>query len=195
MYPEIVAGDLASCAHAAFATLETDMRKLRPPPGVTPLSQADWDDVVLNLHAGKSGQTAVLNLKIHHLQTLPYCLPALALSDEDEARRRADQMIQQFEKYPRPEAHHPTTVRLLRRGSPFRLDLERFAGGAARRILGREFREEVAIRRFFFSGESVIEEKHRYVSQASAKHWIAPVRVSLSNRLPMLERWLSPNVS
>ena len=122
MHPEIVAGDLAACADAAFVKLETDMRKLRLPPGVTPLSQADWDDVMLNLHAGKSGQTAVFNLKIHHLQTLPYCLPALALSDEDEARRRADQMIQQFEKDQRPEAHHPTIVHfcsaeVLRSGS------------------------------------------------------------------------------
>ena len=167
------------------------MRMLRLFPEVTPLSPADWDDVMLNLQAGKSGQRAVFNLKSSHLQSLPYCLPALACSDEDEARRHAERMIEQFETDPGPEAHHRTTVRLFRRGCPFRLDLERFVGGVPRHALGRELREEVAIRRFFYSGESIIEEKHRYVSQEASKHWIAPVRVSLSNRLPMLERWLA----
>ena len=152
MYPEIVTGDLVACADKAFEKLEADMRMLRLPPGVTPLSPADWDDVMLNLQAGKSGERAVLNLKSSHLQSLPYCLPALVCSDEDEACRHAERMIEQFKTDPRPEAHHRTTVRLFRRGCPFRLDLERFVGGFARHALGREFREEVAICRFFLFG-------------------------------------------
>ena len=74
--------------------------------------------------------------------------------------------------------------------SEFSAQLNIFNAGRPRRTCSIDFRIEVAIRRFPPVNETTIEEKHAHVSLELKRHHIKAVRVSLSNRLHMLERFL-----
>ena len=77
----------------------------------------------------------------------------------------------------------------------FRLALDNFAAGATREEAGGvEWLEPLAKWRFVSVVETTVEAKHARVQHASrlARN-MGPVRVSLSNRLPLLERWLLRN--
>ena len=88
------------------------------------------------------------------------------------------------------QVHHEVTWRLLQPGTEFSVQLSLFNAGQSRSQLSMAFRHEIAIFRFAPVNETTIEEKHARVSLDSKKHHIGAVRVSLANRLRMLERLL-----
>lgn len=128
-------------------------------------------------------------MKTAYLQKLPWLFAALAHPCEETARRMAVKIKEQWESDPRPEAHHRITAELMQPGL-FRDGLEAFLQGAALRDLPLDFQLRVGTFRFVPVVETTIEEKHARVSLAKRRHHIGPVRVSLSNRLPLLERWI-----
>ena len=54
----------------------------------------------------------------------------------------------------------------------------------------RNFLLQLATFRLTIVVETTIEAKHSRVAMSQRAHFIGPVRISLSNRLPLLERWL-----
>ena len=69
--------------------------------------------------------------------------------------------------------------------------MQRFLAGRSREEAGQEeWLPLLASWRFISVAESTIESKHAKVSLAERSHPIGPTRVSLANRLPLLERWL-----
>ena len=52
------------------------------------------------------------------------------------------------------------------------------------------FQRAMARFRYMFAAETIIEAKHVRGSLARKAHYLGPVRVSLANRLPLLEKWL-----
>ena len=73
----------------------------------------------------------------------------------------------------------------------FRVGLDLFIGGAPRWRCNPTFSRQVSIFRMFPCAETTIEEKHGQVTLDLKTHHIGPTRVSLANRLPMMERMLS----
>ena len=71
------------------------------------------------------------------------------------------------------------------------MQLSNVAEGASIRDIGRPLYGEIAKLRFIICVEASIESKHARVTQALRIRHIGPTRVSLSNRLLLLERWLS----
>ena len=108
---------------------------------------------------------------------------------EDTARVIGAKVLQQWSRDPRPQAHHRITAALLQPGA-FIDALKSWVDGASFSSLPLTFQEKVAELRFIPIVETTIEEKHARVSLAKSRHHIGPVRVSLANRLPLLERWL-----
>eukprot|EP00972_Heterocapsa_arctica_P037835 5569566-Heterocapsa_arctica.AAC.1 len=115
---------------------------------------------------------------------------ALAHVKEDVARDFAPKILEAWNQDPRQEVHHRLTWKLMRPGSFFREGLELFIAGTLRRDLPQPFLQQVASFRFPAAVETTIEEKHARVSMAKRCHHVGPVRISLANRLPMLERAL-----
>lgn len=74
--------------------------------------------------------------------------------------------------------------------SLFATELGKFIDGTPRASLHESVRRQIAAFRFVSCAESTIEGKHAKVALANRSHFVGPERVSLSNRLPMLERWL-----
>lgn len=96
-----------------------------------------------------------------------------------------------FESDPRRESHDRKTWELMRPGARFGSDLVLFVrAGRKRASLSMGFRYEVAIWRFAFCNETTAEEKHARVTLEKAHRNLSEVRVSLANRLPMLEKCL-----
>ena len=139
--------------------------------------------------AGKAHMLLLLRMRTMYLRKLPWLLAGLAHPQEDVARRIAAEVLHEWQADPRPEAHHRISAMLLQPGQ-FMTSLQTFAEGASLCNLPLEFRERVASWRFIPVVETTIEEKHARVSLNRKKHHIGPVRVSLSNRLPLLDRWV-----
>ena len=96
---------------------------------------------------------------------------------------------------PRASTHHRVAWRLLHPGSEFREELFKFARlGYRRRDLSEAFLLEIVKFRLISVVETTIEEKHRRVTLEQNIHHLGPVRISLANRLPLLERWLKKGV-
>eukprot|EP00959_Pyramimonas_sp_CCMP1952_P057638 1203190-Pyramimonas_sp.AAC.1 len=124
----------------------------------------------------RSLQTALLGVKCAYWKALPWTLIGLAQLDEERARQSGQLSLDQFAKAPSaPPAQHRITWKLLQPGAPFRIELEKFVGGASRWSLASHFQEQVAA--FFFVPvvETTIEEKHSRVSQENRRHHIGPV--------------------
>ena len=90
---------------------------------------------------------------------------------------------------PRPEAHHRIVAHLFGE-TCFLSELRRFVAGSPRHALQPQVLQSIAVWRFVPVAESTIEGRHARTSLAWRRHWISPVRVSLSNRLGMLEQSL-----
>ena len=69
----------------------------------------------------------------------------------------------------------------------FRLELQRFVDGMPRQLCNDAFLSQLCIFRLFPVSETSIEAAHSRVALSSSKHHIGPVRVSLSNRLRLIE--------
>ena len=121
---------------------------------------------------------------------LPWLLCALAHEDESRARTAGAKALDAFLDDPRESAHHRLTWKLLHEGSAFRDGLELFIDGTDRWSCGNTFCEQVASFAFWPISETTIEAKHSRASMDAKKHHIGPVRVSLGNRLSMMEKLL-----
>ena len=73
----------------------------------------------------------------------------------------------------------------------FSENLDRFLEeGTSRSRLSNIFQYEVAIFRFLWPSETSAEERHARAAVDIKRRFIGPVRVSLSSRLPAMEKWL-----
>lgn len=131
-----------------------------------------------------------LSAVFFHLECLLFLLEGVAHHDPTIARQVGQQCLDRFAEDPRPAAQHRITTMLLKEGAPFRAELVKFIAGAALADLDSAFVRHVAVLRCIITVETSIESRHALVTLAKRKHPIGPVRVSLSNRLPLLERWL-----
>ena len=131
----------------------------------------------------------LLRMKTSYLQKLPWLLAGLAHTSEDTARGIACKILEQWNEDPRPQAHHRVTADLLQPGL-FLDSLRAFANGQEFCQMPRDFQLRVAMWRFVPVVETTIEEKHARVALSKKRHHLGPVRISLANRLPLLERWL-----
>jgi hypothetical protein len=130
----------------------------------------------------------LLKVKTAHVDKLPWLFCALAHTDEGIARSYGKLIKDAWSQDPRREAHHRITWSLMKPGSAFSQALDAFVAGAARSSLPVEFRMRIASFRFVAFVETTIEAKHARTSLARKAHHLGPVRISLANRLPFLER-------
>jgi hypothetical protein len=117
----------------------------------------------------------------------------IAVEDQLRARSNARNARAKFRDSPQIESlHDPKTWRLFKQDSAFARELDRFIDdGIDRDLLDKDFLFEIAVFRFLFIIETTVEARHAKAAVDIKKHFIGPVRISLSNRLPMLEYWLS----
>ena len=80
---------------------------------------------------------------------------------------------------------------MLRPGSPFREEMIAFHQGKPRWECSELFLINLGVFRLIPVIETTIEEKHARATFEAARHTIGPVRLSLANRLPLLERSLT----
>ena len=128
--------------------------------------------------------------KLDYWQRLPWLLCGLAHESEQTAREIGAKALAQFQQDPRQVAHHRKTWRLLQEGAEFREGLELFVSGHPRWLCGDAFTVEISIFRFYPVAETTIEAKHSRATLEGRRHSISAVRISLSNRLGMMQRML-----
>jgi hypothetical protein len=129
----------------------------------------------------------VVRIKTEYMRLLPNILLALALISEIRARYWGQRAVELFERDPRQDVHDDLTWEYMRAESWFRVELEKFNAGCPRASCSDQFREEIAAFRVVNVNETSMEARHGKVTLEDKKHPIGPVRVSLSNRMPMLE--------
>ena len=79
----------------------------------------------------------------------------------------------------------------MRPGSIFETELNRIVDDRApREQLHKKFLIEITIFRFGMAPETTVEARHALSTLALKKHYLGPVRISLSNRFRMAERWI-----
>ena len=158
--------------------------------GQTRLQGAERDAILADFQRGKSCMLLLLRLKTDYFKKLPWLFCGLAHVSEVVARDIARQIKEAWSLDPRREAHHRITWRLMQPGSSFSMGLDAFIEGASRSSLPVSVQLQIAVFRFPPIVETTIEEKHARVALARRRHHIGPTRVSLSNRMPLLQRWL-----
>lgn len=188
--PEMVTGLLDDAEEAAWAPLEEELLLLRQLRGAQPMSQADWALIWADAGKAKSFLLGLFRLKTGYVKKLPWVLAGLAALNEDKAREAGRRALEQWRDAPEESLQHPITWRLFQPGV-FLDALEDFVErGRPRQDLPESVRMQIATWRFASPVETKIEQPHAQVSKASKTHFVGPVRVSLSNRLGQLERWL-----
>ena len=93
----------------------------------------------------------------------------------------------------RQQAHHRITWEYLSPTSPVGSSLQRFISGTPRADLPPDALRMIAELRFVPISETTIEGKHAKVSLERFKS-LSPVRVSLANRLPLVEKRIKEDV-
>jgi hypothetical protein len=160
---------------------------LSPLPNAASMTIEQWTSLLADLRSAQSHLLALLRVKTAFWKSLPWLLVGLAHGDVEVARRLGRRAIELFDKDPRQEAHHRLTWHWLRPG-PLRTALTIFVGGDGLLSDGGSILvKNVARLRFVMVVETTVEAKHARVTAARRSHVIGPVRVSLSNRLVMLE--------
>ena len=161
--------------------------------GQPPISAVDLEDILDDLRKARAVITSILMAKLACMKTFPWSISILAHSDEDGvAKPGAARLRDEFRRDPRQDVHHPLTWALFRPGSFFSNGLDKFIEGAGRADLPYPVQVLIAVYKFPPCAETCIERKHWEVSDElkKATH-VGPVRISLSNRMPMLETWLA----
>jgi len=131
---------------------------------------------------------ALWRAKTDYVRRLPHLLAGLAVADEESVRHVAVRCRDQWMFYPRQECHHKRTWELMGPGASFGEQLQLFIAGEHRRNLSWRFRFELAKYRIGSPVETFIECPYSLVRAEGGN--IGSTRVSLSNRLPMMGRWL-----
>ena len=190
MVPELVTGVVDAMVKESCADLRQELLCSTLPRGVQTPTDEDIRMVLDDLQRGQTTLCTLLALKTSYLKKLPWVLVGLASSSEDKARGVAQEAILQYDSVTTMAQHHPLSHKFLSPESLFRADLQKFVAGTRRSELSTVVKQEIAKLRFIYSAESTIEGKHAQVSLASRTVAIGPVRVSLTNRMHMLQCWL-----
>lgn len=145
------------------------------------------------LELGRAHIELQLRTKLDFWNRLPWLLVALAHVDEMEARAAARRAVEMFNLTPYKELHHRKTWKWLQPGGALRAHVDNFIAGSPRMSLPPWVLRLLAEFRFIIIVESSIEAKHSKVKLSSA--WkIGPVRISLANRLALIEQMISKDV-
>ncbi len=166
---------------------EGDLLALCPLPNAAQMRQEDWTILFDELRSAQTHITALLKLKTVFWKQLPWVLVGVAHTDTNIARAAGRSAIEQFNKDPRKEVHHRLTWVWLEPGTHLRKCLEEFVDGEQVVEVGVEFARAVARLRFVIVVESTMESRHARVTVSRRSHAIGPVRVSLANRLGLLD--------
>ncbi len=186
--PEVVAGRLESLLESVWQNSESTILHNA---SLYSLTADDMSRLRADMLHAKGVQTSLLQIKCSYWTSLPWCLIGVAHHDEAVARKCAKSSLQKFDKDPRaPPVQHHISWTLLKPGALFRSELQRFIDGESRWALHADVQVQIAAWCFIPIVETTIEAKHAYVSSENKKHHIGPTRVSLANRLPLLERLL-----
>ena len=95
--------------------------------------------------------------------------------------------VEMFQKTPLKDLHHRTTWKWLAPDSQYRAEVDKFIAGASRLTLPRWFLSALCEFRLIPIAESIIEQKHSTVALDAGHRRVGPVRVSLSNRMKLME--------
>ena len=188
MSPELATGRLEEVAEQVWADSEDSVHRAPKYPRAAPLTESEKDEIIRAHWKAKSHVLALLQMKLGHWQKLPWILIGMAAVDEDKARESARRALRMFDIDPRQEAHHRITWKWLRPGCMLRLAVQDFAAGVRRECLPEDALSELSVFRFIPCVETTIEEKHSRVAKSRRRHFLSPVRISLSNRMPLFER-------
>ena len=189
--PELTVGKLDETFAKMARNSEHKLLEYQLPSNAMPVTAEGWEIVMEDFNCGKEAQHALLVLKTQPSRVLPGMLSGIAAVDHDRARACGRKIMAAIEDDPRSDAHHPRTVKLVWESQLFMTGLAEFVAGIPLPTLSREFRHERAKLRIASSVETEIEAKHARTTCERKKAFVGPVRISLANRLPMLERWLS----
>ena len=158
--------------------------------GLPAPTAAEWADIVGDFMNAILGIVATSQSKTAYLFVLPVFFCGLAQIDEEKALIIGRRIVDMFDRDPREQAHHRVTWALMKPGAHFRGELIKFNNGAIRRSLSNPFRKQISAFRLPSCVETTIEEKHARVALQKKAHHLGPVRASLANRMPWMERLL-----
>ena len=164
------------------------------PHSVNLPSDADWKVVTNNFQKGIAAMKDIYYVKTNYMFKAPVLFAGLAQTNQVWARRVGSQLREDFEREPSEQLQHRRTWSLLKPGAEFGRGLDVFNADADRKSLGTCFRKNVARERFRVFAETSIERKHAWVTLMKGKRRMGPVRISLANRMQMLEEWLQRGI-
>ena len=134
----------------------------------------------------------LLQLKTGFWRALPYFFAVLAHVLEETVRAAGRTILALWRANPVKALHHRMTWRLLRPGAWFGEELIKFVEGYVQRMsLSKAFRCQLGIFRLWPTNETTVEEKHARLALAAISRRLGAVRISLTNRLIMMEHMLS----
>ena len=191
---EIVSGKFMEVIEELWKITEGALHSLPTLPGASPMTHAQHEALLADFYKAQVTMMTLLRIKLEYWRKLPWILAGLSDTDEEKARACGRLAVLQWRKDPRRDAHHRITWKLMRPNSVFLAQLIAFVDGRARNACGTVFLEQIAVFMFLPTVETTIEEKHARVSLSRRRHYIGPVRVSLSNRFPLFERHLNQGV-
>ncbi len=184
----VLPGKLEEVVTHVWRDIECTLLSLSPLQHAASLSPENWASLFADLRACQAHIAALLQVKTQFWKSLPWCLVGLAHGDAQIVRQMATSAIAQFEKDPRREAHHRITWHWMNPAGPLRNSVDFLAKGVITVLeCPAHVVKSIARLRFVVVVETTIENKHARVTMARRKHTIGPVRVSLSNRLLMLD--------
>ena len=193
--PELVDEGIEVVMDEQKNIMEEELKVFCPPPNVRPMTNSDWETLFDNMRLGYRASLSILQLKTDYIHRLPVSMGGLAVADEDRARANAVKVRNAFRLDPRRDVHDARTWKLMEPGCDFAVDLDGFIDlRKNRRELSRHFQHEIGIFRFIWVNETPAEERHAIAAVDIKRSFIGPVRISLSSRLPMFERWLKHGV-
>jgi hypothetical protein len=174
-----------------LASFEAVVRAFATPSVATPITNDEWMIILGDFNQGSRAGFTLITLKQDYIKRIPVLFAAIAVECEVTALKYAQLARHAFRLDPREAVHDPRTWRLMHPGSIFAAELDRFIDeGVPREHLHWIFLFEIAVFRFAMAVETVIEQRHAIASTALKRHYIGSVPLSLSSRLPMVERWI-----
>jgi hypothetical protein len=189
--PEMAHGEILQCFERVW---ELRAGEFLQSQAVSNSLAADVEILESDMQIGKASLHTNLTTKLDFWSRLPWYLAGVGHVDEEKGRECASRSLDMFAASPREVAHHRTTWGLLQPGAPFRIAMDLFIAGAPRNTLCPAALSQIAIFAFTPIIETTIEGKHAKVS-LETQGGIGPVRVSLANRLPLLESRLQHDPS
>lgn len=150
------------------------------------LTAEQWARVQHDLQAAKVHLRTLLQLKTDFAKRLPFFFAILAHQSEEVARDGARRILDMLDREPDPSSHHRITAQLMSQDG-FLAGVRGLAEGQLRESLAHGVLQTIAGFRFIPIAETTIEEKHSRLALQLKRHGVKPVRVSLSNRQPLLE--------